>query len=295
LVLGLSCSVRALAVRMMRRGWGAALLLLLTTMQHRTGRWPLLAAGAIAGLLLASRRAGRLEDLRGQSALVTGGSRGLGLMLGRELIASGVSALAICGRDEAALERARQDLTKSGARVLAIRADVTDQGQVENLVETVAAQFGRLDILINNAGTIAVGPLDAMAVADFEDALRTNFWGPLYATLAALPVMRRQRGGRIVNIASIGGKISVPHLVPYAASKFALVGLSQGLRAELAREGIADHRLSGSHANGKSSQRRFQGTPPGRVRMVQRERLLARPLHGRPAGRAPDRARLSPR
>jgi NAD(P)-dependent dehydrogenase (short-subunit alcohol dehydrogenase family) len=238
LVLGLSCSVRALAVRMMRRGWGAALLLLLTTMLQRKGRWPLLAAGATAGLLLASRRAGRLEDLRGQSALVTGGSRGLGLMLGRELIASGVSALAICGRDEAALERARQDLTKSGARVLAIRADVTDQGQVENLVQTVAAEFGRLDILINNAGTIAVGPLDAMTVADFEDALRTNFWGPLHATLAALPVMRRQRGGRIVNIASIGGKISVPHLVPYAASKFALVGLSQGLRAELAREGI---------------------------------------------------------
>jgi NAD(P)-dependent dehydrogenase (short-subunit alcohol dehydrogenase family) len=223
---------------MMRRGWGAALLLLLATMLQRTGRWPLLAAGATAGLLLASRRAGRLADLRGQSALVTGGSRGLGLMLGRELIASGVSALAICGRDEAALERARQDLTKSGARVLAIRADVTDQSKVENLVQTVVAQLGRLDILINNAGTIAVGPLDAMTVADFEDALRTNFWGPLYATLAALPVMRRQRGGRIVNIASIGGKISVPHLVPYAASKFALVGLAQGLRAELAREGI---------------------------------------------------------
>jgi NAD(P)-dependent dehydrogenase (short-subunit alcohol dehydrogenase family) len=80
--------------------------------------------------------------------------------------------------------------------------------------------------------------VEVMSVADFEDAMATNFWGPLYAILAVVPQMRRRGAGRIVNIASIGGKISVPHLLPYSASKFALVGLSEGLRAELAKDGI---------------------------------------------------------
>ncbi len=78
-----------------------------------------------------------------------------------------------------------------------------------------------------------------MKVADYEDAMKTHFWGPLFLTLAALPYMRRQGGGRIVNISSIGGRIAVPHMLPYSASKFALVGLSDGLRAELARDQIA--------------------------------------------------------
>jgi NAD(P)-dependent dehydrogenase (short-subunit alcohol dehydrogenase family) len=77
-----------------------------------------------------------------------------------------------------------------------------------------------------------------MKIADYEDAMLTHFWGPLYMIMAAIPHMRRSGAGRIVNISSIGGKISVPHLVPYSASKFALAGLSEGLRAELARHNI---------------------------------------------------------
>jgi NAD(P)-dependent dehydrogenase (short-subunit alcohol dehydrogenase family) len=100
-------------------------------------------------------------------------------------------------------------------------------------------RLGRLDVLVNNAGIIQMGPLDHMTTADFDEALQVHFWGPLYLTLAARPHMRRQGGGRIVNITSIGGRVSVPHLLPYCASKFALVGLSDGLRPELAREGIA--------------------------------------------------------
>ena len=196
--------------------------------------------GASAALALMARRAAGTPpaDLHGQTALVTGGSRGLGLALARELIAAGVRAVAICARDESGLERARKELAARGACVAAVRADVTDRDQVERLLRAVMSRFGRIDVVVNNAGVIAVGPLDAMAIGDFDEAMRTNFWGPLHVTLAAVPILRGQGGGRIVNIASIGGKVSVPHLLPYSASKFALVGFSQGLRAELARDGI---------------------------------------------------------
>src|SRR5437879_7816866 len=83
-----------------------------------------------------------------------------------------------------------------------------------------------------------MGPIESMNTEYFEEAMLTHFWGPLYSILAVLPEMKAQRRGRIVNISSIGGKISVPHMVPYSASKFALAGLSEGLRAELARHNI---------------------------------------------------------
>src|SRR5437868_10247139 len=100
------------------------------------------------------------------------------------------------------------------------------------------ARFGRIDVLVNNAGTIEVGPMEVMTLDDYEKAMRTHFWGPLYMVLAVLPEMRARKEGRIVNVSSIGGKISVPHLLPYCASKFALTGFSEGLRAELAKDGI---------------------------------------------------------
>jgi NAD(P)-dependent dehydrogenase (short-subunit alcohol dehydrogenase family) len=116
--------------------------------------------------------------------------------------------------------------------------DVRDQRQVAHAVERTVDSFGRIDVLINNAGVIQAGPVEHMQVADFEDALNTHLWGPLYGMLAVAPHMRRQGGGRVVNIASIGGKVAVPHLVPYTTSKFALVGLSDGMRSELARDNI---------------------------------------------------------
>jgi NAD(P)-dependent dehydrogenase (short-subunit alcohol dehydrogenase family) len=111
-------------------------------------------------------------------------------------------------------------------------------GHVERAISHTIAHYGTVDVLINNAGIIQVGPLDHMQLSDYEDAMKTHFWGPLFCILAVLPHMRTQGGGRIVNISSVGGRISVPHLVPYSASKFALTGLSDGLRAELARDDI---------------------------------------------------------
>ena len=176
-------------------------------------------------------------DLRGKTVLVTGGSRGLGLVLAREFAANG-ARVAICARDEEELQQASEDLEGRGAEVMAVKCDVTNMPEVESMVSRVRERFGKVDVLVNNAGTIQVGPLEVMKHEDFEHAMRTHFWGPLNTILAVLPEMRERASGRIVNISSIGGKIAVPHLVPYSASKFALVGLSKGLNAELRKDGI---------------------------------------------------------
>jgi NAD(P)-dependent dehydrogenase (short-subunit alcohol dehydrogenase family) len=170
-------------------------------------------------------------------ALITGGSRGLGLALSRELHREGCR-LAICARDQAELEEARADLERSGAEVLAVPCDVADPAQVATMVETVTRHYERIDILINNAGIMVVAPLETLTRADFEQVIAVNFWGMLNPTLEVLPGMRARGSGRIVNITSIGGKIAVPHLLPYTCAKFAAVGLSEGLRAELADTGI---------------------------------------------------------
>jgi len=109
---------------------------------------------------------------------------------------------------------------------------------VLRFIASVEDDFGPIEVLINNAGIIQVGPLALMTEDDFEQALAVNLRGPLHAILAVLPGMRRRKAGRIVNIASIGGKVAVPHLAPYSTSKFALVGLSEALRAELIGDGI---------------------------------------------------------
>lgn len=196
---------------------------------------PLLALGAAAAL-----RAIRRDEtwsFAGRSVLITGGSRGLGLLIARLLAGEGAN-LTLVARDETELERARREWTARGATVLTIIADVRDQAQVEQAIESAVERFGQLDVLINNAGIIQVGPFEHMAIADFQEAMDVHLWGPLYAIRAAAPHMRRQGGGRIVNISSVGGRVAVPHLTPYSASKFALAGLSDGVRAELARDRI---------------------------------------------------------
>ena len=196
-------------------------------------------AGGVGAAIAAGLVVRRLTmaDLRGEVALITGGSRGLGFLLAREFARQGCR-VTICARDGAELERARVDLERQGINVLAVQCDVTDQSQVESLVQKTKARFGRVDILVNNAGTIQVGPIESMTAQDFENAMRVMFWGMLYPTLAVLPDMLERRSGRIVNITSIGGKVSMPHLLPYGCAKFAAVGLSEGLRAELKGEGI---------------------------------------------------------
>jgi NAD(P)-dependent dehydrogenase (short-subunit alcohol dehydrogenase family) len=189
--------------------------------------------GAVMGLRALLREKVSFE---GRTVLLTGGSRGLGLVLARQFLSEGARVI-LCAREEVELARARSELEPLG-EVLALPCDVSDRVQVEALVAQVHERFGVVDVLVNNAGTIQVGPLESMAEEDFQEAMGIHFWAPLYTTMAVLPEMKRRGWGRIVNISSIGGKVSIPHLLPYSASKFALVGLSDGLRAELAQDGI---------------------------------------------------------
>ncbi len=199
------------------------------------------AAGALAvGAALIARglRASRAMDFRGRSILVAGGSRGLGLLVARDLGLEG-ARLTIAARDEAELGRARDYLSDRGIRdVTTIACDVGVREEAERLIASTLDRAGAIDVLINMAGVIQVGPIEHMQRTDFEQALAVHFWGPLHMIMSAIPAMRRQGGGRIVNVSSIGGKVGVPHLVPYCASKFALTGLSDSIRAELVKDNI---------------------------------------------------------
>ncbi|MCI0705341.1 MAG: SDR family oxidoreductase [Planctomycetia bacterium] len=193
-------------------------------------------------------------DFHNKHVVITGGSRGLGLVLARQLADAG-ARLSICSRDANELARAVGDLAARGARVVAIECDVTERDRVREFIAVARQRNGPLDVLVNNAGVIRVGPMEEMLEEDFEQALQTHFWAALYTILEVVPEMKARAAGRIVNISSIGGKIAVPHLLPYTASKFALVGLSEGLRVELARHGIVVTTVcpglmrTGSHLN----------------------------------------------
>ena len=200
----------------------------------------LLGMAGVGGLALAARallRRQRKIDLKGKVVIVTGSSSGFGLLIARQAAEQG-ARLVLAARGEADLDAAAADLKSTGAEVIAVPTDLTDEGQARNLIARAIERFGRVDILVNNAGIISVGPIETMTVDDYRAAMATNFWGELYPILAVLPHMRAQGSGRIVNVSSVGGKVSVPHLLPYSVSKFALTGLTEGLRAELAKDNI---------------------------------------------------------
>ncbi|MNR94182.1 putative ketoacyl reductase [compost metagenome] len=202
----------------------------------KTAFWLTLAGGvALAATRLGAKREASLAD---HVVLITGGSRGLGLLMAEEFARQG-ARIAICARDTLELDRARQRLEAMGAEVLAIPCDVSRQDQVESMVAEVEERYGRIDVLVNNAGIIQVGPLATMTAQDFEAIMAVNFFGAVYTTLAVLPGMRQRGYGRLVNIDSIGGRVATPHLIPYDAAKFALRGFSEGIRAELAQDGIS--------------------------------------------------------
>lgn len=194
--------------------------------------FPAAALGA-AALARAAFRALRRLDLRGRVVVITGGSRGLGLLLAEEFGRHG-ARVAITGRDATALDRAEQRLRALGVEVYATACDLGDRAAAEAFIEGTARAFGRIDVLVNNAGVIQVAPMQDTGVEEIEEAMRSNYWSAVYTTLSALPHLEKHgRAARIVNIVSIGGRVAVPHLIGYNASKFAMMGFSESLQAEL--------------------------------------------------------------
>ena len=226
---------------------------------------PLLAGIALAGAAITGvavtgiaatvaialgRRLTRGPSATGKVVVIAGGSRGLGYALAERFAHAG-ARLVLAARNADELNRAQNSLLKHGASpesILLVPTDLTDPAQATHLIDLAIAHFGHIDILINNAAIIEVGPIENQPLAAFTRAMETNFYSALHTTHAALPHMLARAAkpvngsprttSSIVNIASIGGKFAMPHLLPYAASKFALVGFSEGLHAELRHKGI---------------------------------------------------------
>ncbi len=220
-------------------------------------------AGLTYAIVREQRVSKAMRELKGKVVLLTGGSRGLGYAIARELTLSG-ARLALTSRHTDELERARARLLSTGcaapADVWVYPCDVSVELRVREMVDAATAHFGRIDVLINDAGIIMVGPLESQTMESFHEAMNVNFFGALHTTLAVLPQMLERGEGAIVNISSIGGKVAFPHLLPYVASKFAITGWSQGLRAELAGKGIRVTTVSpGIMRTGSHIQARFAG------------------------------------
>ena len=196
-------------------------------------------AGAMLTYALVPRKP-RVEA--GQVALITGGSRGLGLAMAHEFGRAGLK-LVLAARHQDELEQARKELIGSGDvahedHVQLIVADITDPEQAAGLVEQSLRAFGKVDVLINNAAIIEVGPFGDQPLDAYYRAMQVTYFAALHLIQAVVPHMVSRGSGAIVNISSIGGKVAVPHLLPYVGAKFALTGLSEGLHAELRQKGI---------------------------------------------------------
>lgn len=207
-----------------------------------------LGAGAAAAAIATARTLSSPPP-DGSVVLVTGGSRGLGFAIASRFAQRPVR-LVLAARDRAELESAQAQLLSLHPHLqpddfYLVAADLTIPAECARLVNEAFARFGRIDVLVNNAGIIEVGPAELQPIEAFERAMRLHLFATLHTTWSALPRLRQQqplagwpRRASIVNIASVGGKLPVPHMLPYTTSKFALVGFSEGLHAELRGAGI---------------------------------------------------------
>ena len=179
-----------------------------------------------------------MGKLDGKVALITGGNKGIGKGIARGLAAEGAS-LVLAARGTEALNQTVAELTQGGATVLGVSTDVTDEAQVEALFAKAMERFNRLDILVNNAGAFDGGPIDTLSVEAWDKVIGVNLRGPFLCTRAAMRIMKKQGGGRIINIGSISAQRVRPNSAPYSTSKFGIWGLTQVTALEGRPHGIA--------------------------------------------------------
>lgn len=194
-------------------------------------------------------------------ALVVGGSRGLGLLIAKDLVGRG-RRVVVAARNSAELDAAVDQL--GGEMNVEKRVcDVRDREAVHRLVEDVESSVGPIETVITVAGIIQTGPVEAMTFEHFEDAINTMTWGPIHVALSVLPHLRARGRGHIGTVTSVGGMVSPPHLLPYATAKFGAVGFSDGLAAELQGTGVtATTIVPGLMRTGSHERAYFTGNAP---------------------------------
>ncbi len=206
-------------------------------------------------------------NVRGTVVIITGASAGIGLATAH-LFAEKGAKLALAARSTEKLRKLTDELGGQGHEVIAIPTDMRQQAEVERLIDQTFTHFGRIDMLINNAGQAAAGPVSAVSVEDYRQIIDLNIFGPLYAMQAVIPKMRETGGGLILNISSNVSKLTIPGIGAYASTKSALNMLSDTARVELAPENIRvitvypRRTATDFGKNALSSRQRREGPPP---------------------------------
>ncbi|MDA7878201.1 SDR family oxidoreductase [bacterium] len=180
----------------------------------------------------------RLFDMTGQTAIVTGGSKGLGKAIAEGLASAGAN-IALVSRNQSEAEAAANEIAETyNTQTLGLQVDVTQQPAIEAMVTKVAETFGRIDALVNNAGINIRGPIDELTLEQFREVQQVNVEGIWIATRAVLPIMKQQKQGRIINLASTLGLVGLANRTPYATSKGAVVQLTRAMALEFADSNI---------------------------------------------------------
>jgi NADP-dependent 3-hydroxy acid dehydrogenase YdfG len=173
-----------------------------------------------------------MENIKGKVVVITGASSGLGEAAARLLSAQG-AVVVLGARRVERLQKLAGELTANGGKALAVATDVTRADEVKRLVDTAVQTFGRIDVMLNNAGLMQQSPLDRLKISEWDRMIDINIKGVLYGIAAALPHMQRQKAGHIINVSSVAGHRVTPLGAVYCATKYAVRALSEGLRQEV--------------------------------------------------------------
>ena len=174
-----------------------------------------------------------MNNIENKVVVITGASSGLGEATARHLAARG-AAVVLAARRTDRLEQIAADIRSAGGKVEVVATDVTSRAQVQALIGTAVSVYGRLDVLVNNAGLMAIAPLDEVKVEEWDRMIDINVKGVLYGIAAALPQFRKQNSGHFINVASVAGlKVFSPGGTVYSGTKFAVRAISEGLRHEV--------------------------------------------------------------
>jgi NADP-dependent 3-hydroxy acid dehydrogenase YdfG len=172
------------------------------------------------------------EGIKDKIVVITGASSGLGAATARLLSARGASVV-LGARRQDRIQALARELTASGGKAIAMMTDVTDRARVKKLVDAAVREYGRVDVMINNAGLMPQAPLERLKIDEWERTIDVNLKGVLYGIAAALPYMQQQKSGHFINVSSVAGHKVGPGFAVYAATKFGVRALSEGLRQEV--------------------------------------------------------------